>query len=736
MATLQELIVKIGADTDGLDKIEQGLGKVRDTGSKMTDVGKNLTMGLTTPIVGMGAAVLKTAGDFEAGMNGVRAVTGASGQDFEDLQNKAREMGATTAFSATEAASAMEFLGMAGWDTNEIMSGLPDVLNLAAAGSVELAEAADIASNIMSGFGIEADEMGRVADVLANAAASANVDLNMLGESMKYAAPIAQAAGWSLEETAAAVGVLGDAGMQGSMAGTGLNSIIATLADTSSTGGRALEEFGVAALGANGEVRPLTDILADLADEGAGVADVLRIFGLEAGPKMQALLGRGSEGLQEFVDDLMDSEGAAQNMADIRMEGLNGSIKQLTSAAQELILQIGDSGLLDVATKVVAKMTEWTQRLQETNPQVLKWGTVIAAVAAAIGPLLIILGMTISAIGQIGAVLKFIVPLFKLAAAAKMLFNAALWLSPITWIVLGIIALIAVIILIIVYWDEIAAATAAAWDWIVAKLSQAWEWIKATAASVWESIKQFFADLWESIKGFFVSAWESIISTVDSAQQRVIAFVMGLVAKVLSWINRLAALPGMVAGFFQDMYQRAVQRGQSLLSFVRSIPSRITSALGNLGSLLRGAGRNVIQGLINGIRSMIGRVGSEMSNIASTIRSYLPFSPAKEGPLSGGGAPEVSGARIAETLGEGILSELHRIDQAADALMAPLDARVSGIRDVARHIPTNVNAAVRSTESRSDTLTLDVTGADEEWKRLMRKMVRKSGGNVQAVFGQ
>ena len=158
MATLQELIVKIGADTDGLDKIEQGLGKVRDVGSKMTDVGKGLTVGVTTPVVGMGAAILKTAGDFEAGMNGVRAVTGASGQDFEDLQAKAREMGATTAFSATEAASAMEFLGMAGWDTNEIMAGLPDVLNLAAAGSVDLAEAADIASNIMSGFGIEATE--------------------------------------------------------------------------------------------------------------------------------------------------------------------------------------------------------------------------------------------------------------------------------------------------------------------------------------------------------------------------------------------------------------------------------------------------------------------------------------------------------------------------------------------------------------------------------------------------
>ena len=740
MATLQELIVKIGADTDGLDKIDSGLGKVRSAGEKLTDVGKTMTVGVTTPIVGMGAAVLKTAGDFEAGMNGVRAVTGASGQDFEDLQNKAREMGATTAFSATEAASAMEFLGMAGWDTNEIMSGLPDVLNLAAAGSVELAEAADIASNIMSGFGIEADEMGRVADVLANAAASANVDLNMLGESMKYAAPIAQAAGWSLEETAAAVGVLGDAGMQGSMAGTGLNSIIATLADTSSTGGRALEEFGVAALGANGEVRPLTDILADLADEGAGVADVLRIFGLEAGPKMQALLGRGSEGLQEFVDDLMNSEGAAQEMADIRMEGLNGSIKQLTSAAQELILQIGDSGLLDVATKVVAKMTEWTQRLQETNPQVLKWGTVIAAVVAAIGPLLIILGMTISAIGQIGGVLKLLIPIFRAAAMAKMLFSAALWASPITWIIIGIIALIAVIVLIIMHWDKVKENTIEVWDAIVAFLGSVWGWISSTASSVWGSIVDFFVGVWESIKSGVASAWDWVVSKIVGVWDSITSTVTGAVNGVRNFIsNGFNAARDLAVSAVMGMHNRVVSTVQTLLGFVRSIPGNIRSALGNLGNLLRDAGRNVIQGLINGIRSMIGRVGSAMSNIASTIRSYLPFSPAKVGPMSGSGAPEVSGARIAETLSEGIMSELAAIDRAADALMAPVDARLAatrdGMRDV-RSIPANVRASVSHTGGRSDTLRLDVTGTDEDMKRLIRKMVRRSGGDVQRVLGQ
>lgn len=744
MATLQELTVKIGAETDGLDKIDQAAGKidsnfqkVRDSGKKVTDVGKGLTAGVTTPVVGLGTAVLKTASDFEAGMNGVRAVTGATGSEFEALQDKAREMGATTAFSATESANAMEFLGMAGWDTTEIMSGLPDVLNLAAAGGMELADAADVSSNIMSGFGIEASEAARVSDVLAEAAASANVDVGMLGESMKYAAPLASEAGWSLEETAGAVGLLGDAGIQGSEAGTGLNSILATLADTSSTGAKELEAFGVSAMDSSGQVRPLTDLLGDLADEGADVGDVLRIFGLEAGPKLQALLGRGSDGLQELITDLENSEGAAQEMKDIRMEGLEGQLKTLSSAAQELMLQIADTGLLSAVTSLVEKVTEWTQGLNETNPELLKWGTIIAGIAAALGPLLIVVGMTISAIGQIGSVLKIVAGAFRIAAAAKMLFNAALWASPITWIVIGIIALIAVIILVIVYWDEIAAAASAAWDWVVSATTSALTWLGEMVASGMAWIIGVVMG-WASSLGSLVSgAWDTVAGLFSSAVSSALGFASSLVSGVLGFIAGLAALPGMVGGYFSNMVSTAAGWISNLISQAAQIPGRIMGAVGNLGSLLVNAGRNVIQGLINGIRGMISNVGSAMSNVASTIRSYLPFSPAEVGPMSGSGAPEVSGGRIAETLGDGIMSELSRVDRAADALMAPLDDRVASMQNAAGRIPANVSSSASRVEGgQEQRVVIDVTGADGEMRKLIRRMVRSSGGNVQQVLGQ
>ncbi|OLT26541.1 phage tail tape measure protein [Nocardiopsis sp. CNR-923] len=163
----------------------------------------------------IGGSVLTISGDFEQAMNGVRAVTGATGAEFTQLQTLAEDMGSSTAYTATQAANAMEFLGMAGFRTQEVMAALPDVLNLAAAGKTDLARTADIASNVLSGFALEASEMGRVSDVLAHTMRRTNVDLSMLGESMKYAAPLATAAGWSLEETASAVGFLGTPASRG-----------------------------------------------------------------------------------------------------------------------------------------------------------------------------------------------------------------------------------------------------------------------------------------------------------------------------------------------------------------------------------------------------------------------------------------------------------------------------------------------------------------------------------------
>lgn len=770
MATLQELIVKIGADTDGLDKISQAtdkldkdLGKVRDAGAKVTDVGKSLTAGVTTPLVGMGAAVLKTAGDFESSMNSVRAVTGATGVELDQMSDLAREMGSTTQFSASESAAAMEFLGMAGLDTTQIMDALPGTLSLAAAGGLELADAADISTNILSGMNMEVSELGHLNDVLADASRSANTDVQQLGMGMKQVAPVASGLGFELEETTAALGFLADAGIQGEQGGTLLRSAMSQLINPTAQAGQKLAEMGVQATEADGSARPLADIMRDFEAAGADASDMMQIFGTEAGPAMIALLNRGGDDLEGFTSQLENSAGTAEEMADIKMEGLSGQLKSLASAAEGLMLAIADSGLLDTVTDLVEKITEWVQGLSETNPELLKWGTIIGVIVAALGPMLIVIGSVISAVGQIGTVLKILVPIFRAAAMAKMLFNAALWASPITWIIIGIIALIAVIILIIVYWDEIKAATAAAWDWIVEKLSEAWEWIKNTAATAWEAIKQFFVDLWngivewvtEKVQGFATwlsETWTSIKETAARAWELFKLSILVIFLTVHNWImEKVNAVKEFIrTGFnnakqlainaFTSMRDRVTSTISNLVSKVKGIPGKIKSGLGNLKNLLVNAGKNVVQGLINGIKNMFGKLSSAASDMASKIRDKLPFSPAKEGPLSGSGAPEASGARIAENLGDGILAHMSEIDRAADALMAPLDDRVDGIRatlSMAAHIPANVATSVRHSGQQESRVVIDVTGADEDMKRLIRKMVRTDGrGDVQKAFGR
>ena len=224
MGALNDVTKQVETLQDTVEKTKSLSSGLNDLGNNLTSMGQGLTTSLTLPIVGAGAAILKVAGDFEYSMNRVGALTKATGEQFTQLEDLARELGATTQYSASEAADAMSFLAMAGFKTNDILDSLPGVLQLAAAGQVELAEAADISSNILSGFGMEAEEIARVNDVLAYTLSNQNVNLEQLAYTMKYVAPVAKSRGFSLEEMSAAAGILGGAGIQGEMAGTALRN--------------------------------------------------------------------------------------------------------------------------------------------------------------------------------------------------------------------------------------------------------------------------------------------------------------------------------------------------------------------------------------------------------------------------------------------------------------------------------------------------------------------------------
>lgn len=216
-------------------------------GRSMQRVGQNLTTSVTLPVVAIGGNALRTAAQFESAMNQVAAVSGATGKQFQELENLAKQLGETTSFSASQAAEGMSFLAMAGFEVNDILESMPGVLNLAAAGQMDLAMASDIASNILTGFGKDASEMSKAVDVLAKTFTSSNTNLEQLGEAMAYVAPVANSAGLQFEEVSAAVGLLGNAGIQASRAGTTLRGAIANLLSPTGEAKKVLDRLGVSA---------------------------------------------------------------------------------------------------------------------------------------------------------------------------------------------------------------------------------------------------------------------------------------------------------------------------------------------------------------------------------------------------------------------------------------------------------------------------------------------------------
>lgn len=289
---------------------------------------------------------LSTLSSFEESMSRVRAITRATADDMRQLSAVARELGATTEFTASQAADGLQFLGLAGFTAAQSIQAIPDVLNLATAASLDLGRAADIASNIMSAFGIAADNASRVTDVLAASSSRANTDVNQLGDAMSYVGPVAAAMGIDIGDAAAAVGVLSDAGIQGSSAGTGLRRVLSSLANPTRQAQSVLERLNVSLADVNPQTNDLADIIETLAGVSMEASDALTIFGDRGGPAVLALV-ENNDRLTEMVGVLRDVEGEADRMASTMRDNLAGDVRGMWSAIQELTLALSESGGLN-----------------------------------------------------------------------------------------------------------------------------------------------------------------------------------------------------------------------------------------------------------------------------------------------------------------------------------------------------------------------------------------------------
>lgn len=328
-----------------LDRMNQSIN--RATGSTDGLVSKIRQLAAISSITIAVKFSFGTFANFEQEMARVRAISGATAEEYKLLEDSARALGRDTVFSATEAAEGMKYLAMAGWKTNQIVTAMPGMLNLAAAGAIDLGETADIVSDTMTGFGLSAERAMHVADVFAETVTSTNTDVHMMGETMKYVAPVAKQFGATMEQTAAMTGLMAQAGVKATQAGTSLRSGMLRLADPRARAEMQLEKLGLTFTDLSGDMKDVQQIIREVSaafidlGESERLAAAQRIFGVEAATGWLALLDQGPDALDAMVAQLQSSDGASQAMADIMNDTLLGNLKLMASYAQDAMIEVG-----------------------------------------------------------------------------------------------------------------------------------------------------------------------------------------------------------------------------------------------------------------------------------------------------------------------------------------------------------------------------------------------------------
>ncbi len=506
--------------------------KTLDVRNKMAGTGATMTA--------TGAGMLYSAKqtlmpgyEFNVGMSKVQALTrlDKNSDEFKMLREQAQELGATTAFTANQVAQGQAFYAMAGFKPEQIKNAMPGTLAMSLAGDIDLGTTADIGSNILTGFKLDSDQMGRVSDVLVGAFTRSNTSLTMLGDTMKYVAPVASGLGVDLETAAAATGKLGDAGIQGSMAGTSLRAILGRLAEPPKMAAKALEELGIKTRDAKGNLRDFPELLAELDKKTAKMGNAQRagffkaIAGEEAFSALSVLAEQAGKGeLQKFVDELKKAKGEAQNVAGTMTDNLDGDMKNLTSAWEALGIKIFDGidkplrQISQSITKAISKVESWVK----ANPELAKTLTMIGLAIAGIITTLGILSLSIAAmLGPLaaaklslsilgikgGSALTLLLKPIKLLGSAFLGLGKAMLANP---ILLVIAAIAAAVYLIYKNWGTIGPYVYKVWDTVKKYTAIAWQALKDTIKSAWEAIKYIFFN-WTPL-GLIIKHWNSIVS--------------------------------------------------------------------------------------------------------------------------------------------------------------------------------------------------------------------------------
>ena len=633
---------------------------LQSAGKSMTSAGSTLTKTVTTPVLGLGTAAVKVTSDFESAMSKVSAISGATGGDLDALNKKAQEMGAKTKFSATESAEAFTYMAMAGWKTEDMLSGIDGIMSLAAADGLDLATTSDIVTDALTAFGLSASDSGHFADVLAKASSNANTNVSMLGESFKYAAPVAGALGYSAEDTAIALGLMANAGIKGSQGGTALRGSLTRLIKPTDEAAVLMEQYGLSMTNADGSMKSLGEVMNMLRDKLGGLTEAeqaqvaAQIFGQEAMSGMLAIINASDSDYAKLTDAIYDADGAAQQMADTMLDNLSGQLTLLKSALEGLAIQFGEI-LMPYIKQFVTWLQNLTQKLQELTlkqkEQIVKW----AAIAAAIGPVLMVLGKLTSSVGSIITTFGKIPGALVKAKSAFTAVSAAI--GGISAPVVAVVAVIGVLIAAFAnLWktnEEFRNKMTAIWDGIKSKfesfaqgivdrlnaLGFDFENFGEVVKAIWDGFCSLLAPIFEGVFnqvsvilgsvldaltgifdvfiGIFTGNWDQAWQGVKEIFGAVWDLIKGTFE---SWAMAFKGIADTVLGWFGTTWD---ETWTNIKQFFVDIWNGITSFFSNVISSIKMAVSNFITTIINFFAQLPTNIANFITNAYNSVVTWV-----------------------------------------------------------------------------------------------------------------
>jgi TP901 family phage tail tape measure protein len=692
-------------DFAGLSKNLEYAGAIAQVvGQKLMAIGTTLTLAVTGPIVGLGAAVLKAGGEYEKALNIFQAVTKASGDEMNRAATVAKQLGADLSLPATsakDAALAMTELGKAGLTANQAMDAAKGVLQLAAAGQLEEARAAEIAANALNAFSLEAKESTRIANLLAAAANASSAEVEDIALAMQQAGSSFATAKMPIEDMVTAISALANAGIKGSDAGTSLKTFIQSLAAPSSKAAETMKELGVAVFDASGKMNQMPEIIGKFETALAGLTDeqkaaaLYKIFGSDAIRAAQILFNTGTEGFAK-LKEAVTAQGAAAELANARMKGLAGAWEGFKSQLETLAITIYEvikAPLTEFLRDAAQFAGQMGTAFEQLSPSVQQAVIGIVAFAAAIGPILIIAGALISAIGTIisavGAISGAVAAVGGLAVAGPILLM----------IVAGLAQLAAGAAALYLAWQTnfggirdltavVAEAVKAAWEAsltaikqltaeVMAEVQRFWkengdqimqivQMVSDSVKQIWSAVVQFWRENNETIKAVATAIWDAVKAVIVGAV-RIIGDVITAFLKVTKgdWSGAWNAIRDIVDTVFKAMLSIINAGGKLLLGAMKLA----WQAMIDLGSWvikeMTMVGVNIVQGLASGIANSAHLAIDAAKRLAQALPDWVRTMLRVQSPSK---VMHDIGIFIGKGLAEGIFASTKDATGAADSL--------------------------------------------------------------------